>query len=521
MSVRRDTTDVHGLRRIAIMVSAALLAAACGSTVQNTGRLQATGGETASGLDAPPVGSAGDGLDVPSVPGGAGGGSAPGGSAGGGDGASAGSPGVTIRDPGGGRRPVSSLARGVTDDSITIGFEYAVNSAAANAAIGAAGLSQGDDRANTRAMVKWINENGGLGGRRIKDVYHELDALSNDTTAVQEQAACATFTEDNKVFAVFTGNHTDTYHQCMQRNNVATLISNGLTISDSQRFRTFPRLLEINSLDLNAMSRLTPAGLNEMGFFKPRTGELPTKNGLVTIDSPTFRRAVERDFIPAMRRIGQTVPEVRYIAPAQRQSDIAQAGAEIAAAVLRFQSQGVTRVMLLESSATLTLLFTRSAENQGYRPRYGLNTANGGQILIDTGLAPAEQLRDAILVGWYPEFDVIREQRPTYAARKQCDAIYRKAGITFPDENARSVGWLTCDSFLFARRAFAVTAGPISPDIFVQGANALKTAYESAITGPTRFSPTRHYGTSRYRIARFFDDCRCWKYVKPWRPTPF
>jgi ABC-type branched-subunit amino acid transport system substrate-binding protein len=108
---------------------------------------------------------------------------------------------------------------GVTAKEIFIGIAYTANGDQANAAIGAA-ISRGDERKNAQAVIDQINERGGVAGRKLKPVFYAYDAQSTETSASQDQGACAAFTEDNKVFAVASGGLTETFNGCMQKAGV-------------------------------------------------------------------------------------------------------------------------------------------------------------------------------------------------------------------------------------------------------------------------------------------------------------
>lgn len=418
-----------------------------------------------------------------------------------------------------GKRPVAPGVPGVSDDEMVIGLSYAEDAAEANEAMGGEGVTTGDERRNYEALIDWFNERGGLAGRRLKPVYHRFSNQSATPKGAQLQAACSTFTEDNAVFVVMTANVDDSFLQCMHRYQVGLIGYAGFTNSDARTFQQFPRWLETNTLSLSAAANLTPIGQEELGFFKT-AGPVGARLGVLTYDHPRFRRALEQELLPSLARLGHKPVDVRYAKYEETLSDVAQTSSDVSNAVLSFRSNDVTHVMILDGQALLTILFMRQAENQGYRPAYGLNSQNGGQIVVDSGVAPPEQFRKATLVGWSQDDDVVREQRRTWRARRQCEKIYDQAGIQFGDDNARVVGYLNCDSFFFARAAIEATRGPLSADTFVQGATALGNRYESPVIGPTAFGPGKRYGVSRYNLARYFDDCGCFRYVSRWRAVP-
>src|SRR2546423_1258149 len=105
------------------------------------------------------------------------------------------------------------LAPGVTADSINIGLLYTVNGGAANAAIGAKGITQGDQKANDQILIDDINAHGGVLGHKLVPVFHALDATDPSTTDAKFQAPCDDLTQDHKIFVSFSGGN-DALLQC-------------------------------------------------------------------------------------------------------------------------------------------------------------------------------------------------------------------------------------------------------------------------------------------------------------------
>src|SRR5205085_1607631 len=57
-------------------------------------------------------------------------------------------------------------------------------------------------------------------------------------------------------------------------------------------------------------------------------------------------------------------------------STVPQVSQQLQSAVLQFRSQQVDHVMFTPDGGNATLLFSEVAENQGYRPRYAMNSDN-------------------------------------------------------------------------------------------------------------------------------------------------
>src|SRR5690349_22550034 len=96
--------------------------------------------------------------------------------------------------------------------------------------------------------------------------------------------------------------------------------------------------------------------------------------------------------------------------------------AQISSAVLKFRSDGVTHVLIWDDNGVATLFFMQQADNQGYRPRYGINSGNNMQVVAQ--VVSKSQLTGATGIGWTPAFDIANADSPTSkwanSARRAC-----------------------------------------------------------------------------------------------------
>lgn len=531
-----DRDRMRIMRVSAVVTVLALVSAACGSTVQVGGE-QADGQEVTLGepgqdeleldlgaTDAPgePGGEL-DGFDGPGATGGEAGGGAttPGTSGAPGGGAAA--PGQPAPAPGTGQASTQGPARGLTDTEIFVGFAYTIDGA--NEALGVEGITTGDMRGRYQVLLDYFNARGGAGGRDIVPVYHGYDGTSTQSFSAQEQAGCATYTQDNEVFVVTeagTEFSDGTMLACLHNAGVPSLNSPGTSQQSDAVYARFPNFVTTNVLSLDTIARMWPRGMEETGFFEPRSVTEPVRIGLLTYDTPSMRGVTEQSLKPAMRAVGQEFDEEAYISRPSRLADVGSMTTQINSALLRFRSAQVQHVMIQDiGNALLTLLFMQGAEGQGYRPRYGLTSNNGGQLLVDEG-GNAAQFADARMIGWLPHFDVPEREftESMGPARELCERIYAEAGVAFENRNARAVAYLQCDELFSLTAALNAMEGAVTQDKLIPTFVGLGTSWQSALNGPTRFAPDRRYGVSRYRLARFVDDCTCFRYTSGWRQVP-
>jgi hypothetical protein len=152
--------------------------------------------------------------------------------------------------------------------------------------------------------------------------------------------------------------------------------------------------------------------------------------------------------------------------------------------------------------------FMRYADNQAYRPQYGLTSYDALGALPAN--APVEQLRGAIAAGWWPAADLETADRPPLnAAGKICRAVFTKAGIPTSQEGA-SFGY--CDEVLSLHAAAGLVTTPtLTGDVLRAAFERLGSSYTSPSMLGTTFATGRRDGVSRYQPLAFNDTCSCWR----------
>ena len=178
----------------------------------------------------------------------------------------------------------------------------------------------------------------------------------------------------------------------------------------------------------------------------------------------------------------------------------------------------MSHVFVLDVSGVLSLLFSREADTQGYKPRYGSNTQNGWQALADAGTVPAGQLPGVVGIGWLPSIDVPASENTDNGpysndARKRCMKLMKDNGETYADVNAAAVALGACDSFWFFREVMKLAPAPISRANYLLGVHALGGSFQSTGVFATRFDPTHHDGAAAYRHWSYVPRCQCVQYT--------
>lgn len=144
--------------------------------------------------------------------------------------------------PGSGSTP-SSVPAGDLSKPVLIGYSTADEANSNSTSSGVSGFSTGDQTAQVRAMTKYINDHGGILGRKITLVGYNFNTTQYASNPDGlSQAACDFWTQDNHVFAVLntTGGGTPVLLKCLAQRKVpliqARLVSwVGRTRRSSQR----------------------------------------------------------------------------------------------------------------------------------------------------------------------------------------------------------------------------------------------------------------------------------------------
>jgi len=486
-------------------VLAGLALAACGTTVPltSTTTTQGLGGEAAPGA----------GGVQPVVPGAT---VAPGGIGGpatsgstnvnqpGTTGAAAPRATVGALAPGG---PVGS-ARGVTATTFSLGV-YTVQAFSKVTAGAGLNIATGDQEAQARAVIDYLNARGGIAGRRIVPVFHDFDVGRAATDVNSEyEAACSSFTQDHKVYAVATpvGTLNDTFYACLAKAGVIS--SATADTKDAAFFRQYADTFYMpaeTSTTRTLANAIQP--MHAAGWF----GKTP-KIGVVRTDTIEDERAVNQGLKPALSAVGLKVDE-EFAAPVTGDSSSAYS-----AAVLKFQAEDITHVIFTALGSPIA--FGSTAQAQQYYPKYGLNSRNGPASVLQAAMSP-QQLKGSMGYGWQPLNDVDAAHDPgiVSARAKECRSIMAKADQDLSTRSVASVALWICDAIFFVRDSLAQ-----APDFtlagFRAGAERLGR-YHPASTFASLIAPGRlHDGASSYRLFSFKDDCSCFVYTTPVRPAP-
>jgi len=493
--VTRETAGitVAGLASVVILVTAVLALPRTTTTASRTSGQNAASGEVGNAAGGSASNAPGAGSTTPGARSGASGGY---GQAGGGGGASVGAapPGVTSKF-------VPARGPGFTSKYVYIGEAYSPESAAGDRAIGAAGAAPSYDIRNVwNAAIDYANRHGGFAGRQMKALFFEINLTEDFNT--QLQAACAYWTQDNKVF-VLPGGY-DVTDACAEKAHTIAL-GPGAT---SATFKKYPHLIDPNGTRFDRLGQLTVVGMHKAGYF---SGKL----GLVTWDDPNYHEALKLGYIDTLAKYNLKATSVAYISVPQTIGALSDTTAQVSSAVAKFKGLGIDHVMILDGTAGvfsgdgLTFEFEQQAKSQNYYPRYGGNSNNSPGFVANPHDEEDHEL--VISDSWSDKkYDEGWHSNP---AREKCFKIQADAGypVSSSNENDEGIAAIICD-YVFMMQRVINTLPAISADSFINGTVHLGKSFPSAFVYGTNFFPGRRDGSDMIRTAEYLNSCQCLKY---------
>jgi hypothetical protein len=514
------------MRKVLLVVACSAALVGCGSTVQVRGQLSqgALPGDGGLGQTSGGTAADGSGTTTGSAVGGASGstatagrgapgtGGVTGGATGGGSASSGAVPAETV-SPGsrGGGRPAN--VPGVTDTTVKLGVEYistAELGAFANAA-GVKAVGQTDMLKAYQAAVDAVNKAGGVaGGRKLVIVPRQRS--TSESNAEASQTTCAAFTEDNRVLLAnaFYAQGSPAV-QCLASRGVVSIGGDEVEGGSQRDFQRFGgRYLSPGTTETVTAARAYVDALVRQHFLTKQS-----KIGLLWFDFADFREAKDQGLVPALKKAGLALTDDFRGTYNGSASDLGSIASQMQNAALKFRSEGIDRVLTLDYQGTLQYFFMNNAENQGYRPKYGLATWSDAEFLRANG--SAAQLAGSTGIGWMPGYDLEVRQLPVDEPKKRCLSAMKAAGVpALAAQTDTLIQLRACEEVFFAQRLLD-TATDLSPRGLAAAAAALGDQPSYGGFGQ-RFGAAKLWGASAYRDLAFDSSCSCFGYRGPNRP---
>ncbi|WP_235735429.1 hypothetical protein [Nocardioides alcanivorans] len=301
--------------------------------------------------------------------------------------------------PGGGGSADPTVAGpGVTDDSVKVVF-VGVDLSGVQDATGFNTASIGDPEKQVEALEKWVNDNGGLGGRELDAVFRWYNA-EVDSPAAEEQL-CNQVSQDDQAFAVvLTGQFQSNARPCYDERNTLVLDAT-LVASDAKLYAELdPHLWTASYPEYDAFTRSYIEAMDAQGFFDGRD-----QVAIVAADNPVNRRAVEGKAVKQLEELGLDV-EVGWVDT----TDMGTIFMGEEQAAITFASKGIDRVFFLGGSR-LASIFATIAGSKGLDATYGISTFDNPSFFVNNPkTVPAETMVGMVGIGFQPAQDLADEQ---------------------------------------------------------------------------------------------------------------
>ncbi|MHB8341010.1 MAG: hypothetical protein ACYDB7_07525 [Mycobacteriales bacterium] len=414
----------------------------------------------------------------------------------------------------------------MTPTAIYVGIGYETNGNTANAALGAAKITQGDPQADAQAVVKDINAHGGLAGRRLVPVWNALNAESTESYSTIDEQACQNYTVDNHSFVVVDSGLTPNFLACVARTSIQ-ISGGGIIQYQKATFRTYPYLISDNVIDLDrAWAAETPMLVRQNYFApwdvnlgQPGTGTAAAKIGILAYDQPDWSHALYHELLPSLASYGYHVSpaDIYSVTYPTSSSQDGSAIADISSAELHMHADGVDHVLIMDGNGDLTLYYSNDAYSQHYYPRYGVDTADGVGALVAGGVMQPAEAAGAEGLGWAPTLDLpatMTGDNSAYSnpSRRHCIKVMNAAGQTFSSTNAESIALGYCDELYLVQRVIDSIHGRITRNSFIAALDALGYGFQASEVMQEFFGPNNHEGVIRGYDMRYDASCQCTPY---------
>ena len=252
----------------------------------------------------------------------------------------------------------------------------------------------------------------------------------------------------------------------------------------------------------------------DFGAFVPlwdKAGVFPknAKVGIIVFDdgSGQGQNLADKIWTPQLKKLGYTV-ETASFPGATSEATFANATSVLSTAVLKFKSDGVNAVLFTPSASQSALSWYPLAQNQGYFPNYGVDSADGLAIINSVGTGAVKK---GIAVSWtISDLPLTAQQAlPTNTAITSCAAWSAPSTTTLTGSSAY------CD-FVNLLQAGFKDAKNTSPTSLKQGIEALRSSFLSSVTygGATRFAKNHYDGASMVQMLKFDPSTKAWSYLK-------
>ena len=387
---------------------------------------------------------------------------------------------------------------GVTEESVKVVF-IGTDLEAVQEITGFKTAPVGDLKKQVKALEKWVNANGGLGGKKIDAVFRMYDAVT-DTPAAEEQL-CKKITQDDKAFAVvLTGQYQPNARPCYQQ--AKTLMLDATMIASDQKYYDdmAPFLWSASFPEYGSFTASQFEVMKEEGFFGK--GGL----GVVAADSDVNRR-VYKDLVEPMLKEEGVKSAVSWIDT----TDMTSLFSTLTEAATSFRNKQLENVVFLGGSR-MASMFDSAAATVQFSARYAMTSFDNPTYFINNGDSVSEGVRTGMVgVGFHPPQEVGDALEYPTANEKVCTDIFAEGGVSWDTREGARVGLTFCDAVRLLKAGADELEGDFNAWNWADGVKKIAAD----------FTPSAGFGTGLvnsnaaaggYRVMRFDEECECFLY---------
>jgi len=403
---------------------------------------------------------------------------------------------------------VPDTGRGWDKSYVYVGVVTANDVNAVAKQLGLKSIDGGDQEGEAKAMVDAINANGGIFGRKVKLVFH--DVKGNDVVQTPETVAAATcqyYAQDHPVVAVLSpvgGIDTANFRSCLVKNKIALFSVNTAPQDSSVGQANAPYYYQMVSPTWNSFAPTLVTTLRGQNYFTGwntatnSAGTAPVKVGVLA--------GITEQSVRVGNLVASSLKAYGYD-PLVYDND----PKDFTAAVLKMSGSGVTHLIIPDGAQSL---FMVTAATQRYFPRYGLSSADGPEAVLAYNI-PAAVLHGSMGAGWSPSLDVNDANDPgdTSQAETTCKSIYTKAGFDFTGRRlAEAVAYSYCDGLRIISEGATAGVG-LTPLAIYKGVVTIAPTWKSALSFGSGLTPTHLTIPGAVRPFAWVDSCTCFRYT--------
>ncbi len=386
---------------------------------------------------------------------------------------------------------------GVTEDSVKVVF-IAVDLDAVQKMTGFETAAVGDQKKQIKALEDWVNDNGGLGGRRMEAVFRVYDA-ETDSPAAEEQL-CNKITQDDKAFAVVTtGQYQVNARPCYAARQTVVIDASLFAMSQDYLEEESPYVWTASFPEYDSFIRTYVRVLAEQEFFEGQDTV-----GVVAADSPVNRESIENVAVPLLRD-AEVDPEVAWVDT----TDTGTLFQGLEQAAVTFRSKGIERLMFLGGSRMASVFATVAGSQDGFSPRYAISSFDNPSFFVNNPTtAPPETMKGMVGIGFHPPQDVPDSELefPSTDTEKECLGIYEDGGVNFESRESARVALPYCDATRLLKLGADGVEGDLNAATWATILDRDGTSFQSASGPGNALGDGGRAAVGAYRVLRFDAD---------------